>query len=128
MRATLTQPISIGVIAMAAGMALGLFAFLAPAPSPTEETSLAAGLIGTAAYASEGVEVGTVTAVTVGDDGQIVEVCITAAMVPGLQARTVAFRRGSFTVASGAVVLGLSAWEVEMFPRPAPPRPAELSI
>ena len=113
---------------MAAGIALGFAGFLMLAQSPSEPSMLPAGLIGSTAYAAEGSEVGVVTAVSLGNDGQITEVRITTPIPLGLGERTVAIRSGSFIVAGGTVLLDISADEVNALPSGTHPRGAALPI
>ena len=61
-------------------------------------------------------EVGTVSAVTVGQDGHITEIRLTTSSRLGLGERTVAVRQDSFIALDGAVVLDLSAEEVDALP------------
>jgi len=112
----------------ASGIILGFFGFLALAPAPSGQDSLAMGLIGASVYAAEGAEVGAVTAVTVGADGQITEVGVTAALPLGLGTRTVAIGRGSFTLTGAGVLLDLTADEVAGLPDPMRPHTAALAI
>jgi hypothetical protein len=118
-----------GAVAMAVGIVVGFFGFLALISSQAERSYLAADLIGAMAFARAGEPVGTVTAVTVGDDGQIAEISVTAAAVPhDHENRTVAFARGTFTIARGMVILDLPAGNAEVFPRATRPRTPAIAI
>lgn len=75
-----------------------------------------AGLIGVSVFSSEGVEVGTVSAVTVAPDGRIGEIRFTTSVRLGLGGRTVAVQPDSFIALTGAVVLELSTDEVSSLP------------
>ena len=100
------------------GVPIGFLCYMALAQEPAEPGSEpAAELIGASAFAKEGTEVGEVSAVTVGGDGQIKEVRVTAALPLGLGERTVVVERGSFITLRGAVILKLSAQEFEALMR-----------
>jgi len=84
------------------GVPIGFLCYMALAQEPAEPGSEpAAELIGASAFAKEGTEVGEVSAVTVGGDGQIKEVRVTAALPLGLGERTVVVERGSFIALRG---------------------------
>ena len=101
----------VGGVAIAAGAFCGALGLAALA-----QTGIEAELVGASVYAAGGVEVGEVSAVTVGEDGQIAEIRITTAHPLGLGQRTVALRRGSFMALRGAVVLDMSAQEFQSLP------------
>jgi hypothetical protein len=100
-----------GGVAVAAGALCGALGLMALA-----QTSMEAELVGASVYAAGGIEVGEVSAVTVGEDGQIAEIRVTTAYPLGLGQRTVALRRGSFMALRGAVVLDMSAQEFQSLP------------
>jgi hypothetical protein len=106
-----------GALVLTAGVLIGFFGFMALAQAPGARGDPAE-LIGVAAFSAEGTEVGTVSAVTVGADGQVSEIRLTTSSPLGLGARTVAIPQGSFTALDGAVVLDLSAAEVDALPAP----------
>jgi hypothetical protein len=110
---------AIGAVAVIAGLVLGFLGFMALAQTPAEPGSEAAELIGGVVFSAEGTEVGEVSAVTVGQDGEIAEIRVTTALRLGLGQRTVVIRRGKFMALRGAVVLTLSADEVDALPSPA---------
>jgi len=89
------------------------------AQTQVEPGSEAAELIGGVVFSSEGTEVGEVSAVTVGQDGQFAEIRMTTARPLGLGQRIVVIGRGRFMALRGAVVLDLSAEEVDALPSPA---------
>jgi len=96
------------------GVPIGFLCYIALAQGPAEPGSEpGAELIGGSAFAKEGTEVGEVSAVTVGGDGQIKEVRVTATLPLGLGERTVVVERGSFIALRGAVILELSTQEFE---------------
>lgn len=104
---------------MIAGVLVGFYGFMALAQTPGDLGPPAATLVGTTVFSAEGTEVGTMSAVTVGEDGQITEIRVTTPLPLGLGERTVTIRQGSFMVLRGAVVLDLSAEEVDALPSPA---------
>jgi hypothetical protein len=113
---TVQQRKIVGALAICAGILIGFFGFIAVAQTPPAEQSTAAGLIGAGVFSAEGAEVGKVSAVTVAQDGQITEIRFTTASRLGLGERTVAVRQDSFIALTGAVVLDLSAEEVDALP------------
>ena len=113
---TLQQRKIVGATAIVAGILIGFFGFIAAAQTPNGRESPAQALIGASVYSAEGSEVGTVAAVTVGQDGQINEIRFTMPSRLGLGERTVAVRHDSFVALEGAVVLDLSAEEVDALP------------
>ena len=108
------------LVATVVGVPLGFLCFMALAQEPAEPGSEpAAGLVGVSVFAKEGTEVGEVSAVTVGVDGQIQEVRVTTALPLGLGQRTVIVERGSFMALCGAVMLELSTQEFDsLLPSP----------
>ncbi len=110
---------AIGAIAIVAGLLCGFLGLVALAQTPVEPGSEAAELIGGVVFSAEGIEVGEVSAVTVGQDGQIAEIRMTTARPLGLGQRIVVIGRGKFMALRGAVVLDLSAEEVDALPSPA---------
>jgi hypothetical protein len=106
---------AIGAIAIVAGIVCGFLGLAALAQAPGD----GAELIGAVVFSVEGTEVGEVSAVTVGQDGQIDEIHVTTAVPLGLGQRTVAIGRGHFMALRGAIVLDLSAAEVDALPTPA---------
>jgi len=113
---TLQQRRIVGVTAILAGILIGFFGFIAAAQTPNGRESPAQALIGASVYCAEGSEVGTVAAVTVGQDGHINEIRFTTSSRLGLGGRTVAVKQDSFIAMEGAVVLDLSADEVDALP------------
>ncbi len=113
---TLQQRKIVGATAILAGILVGFFGFIAAAQTPNGRELPAEALIGASVYSAEGSEVGTVAAVTVGQDGHINEIRFTTSSRLGLGARTVAVRHDSFVALEGAVVLDLSAEEVDALP------------
>jgi sporulation protein YlmC with PRC-barrel domain len=113
---TVQQRKIVGAAAILAGILIGFFGFIAAAQTPDGQESPAEALIGVSVFAAEGTEVGTVSAVTVGQDGQISEIRFTTASRLGLGERTVTVRQDSFIALNGAVVLDLSAEEVDTLP------------
>jgi hypothetical protein len=113
---TLQQRKIVGATAILAGVLIGFFGFIAAAQTPSGRETPAEALIGASVYSVEGSEVGTVAAVTVGQDGRINEIRFTTPSRLGLGARTVAVRHDSFVAMEGAVVLDLSADEVDALP------------
>jgi hypothetical protein len=106
-------------LAIIVGVPIGFFCFMALAQEPAELGSQpAAELIGAYVFGKEGPEVGEVSAVTVGDDGQIKEVCVTTPLPLGVGERTVVVKRGNFLALRGAVVLELSTQAFEALQRP----------
>jgi hypothetical protein len=110
---------AIGAMAIIAGMLCGFLGLVALAQTGVAPGSEAAELIGGVVFSTEGTEVGEVSAVTVGQDGQIAEIRVTTGLPLGFGERTVVIRRGSFMTLRGAVVLSLSAEEVGALPSPA---------
>ena len=113
---TLQQRKIVGATAILAGILVGFFGFIAAAQTPNGRESPAEALIGASVYPAEGSEVGTVAAVTVGQDGHINEIRFTTSSRLGLGERTVAVGQDSFVALEGAVVLDLSAEEVDALP------------
>lgn len=113
---TLQQRKIVGATAIVAGVLVGFFGFIAAAQTPNGRESPAEALIGASVYSAEGSEVGTVAAVTIGQDGHINEIRFTMPSRLGLGERTVAVRKDSFVALEGAVVLDLSAEEVDALP------------
>lgn len=107
---------SAGVRAAIAGMAIGLFGFTAVAQTPSAEDAPAAGLIGASVYSVEGTEVGTVSVVSVGQDGYISEIRFTRSSSLGFGERIVTVYPDVFVALDGAVMLELSADEVDALP------------
>jgi len=105
-----------GALVIVAGLLVGFFGFMAFAQTPGSQDPSAGDLIGVAVFSAEGAPVGTVSAVSVGADGQISEIRLTTASPLGLGERTVAIRQESFIVLEGAVVIDLSAAEVDALP------------
>jgi len=103
-------------LVVVAGLVIGFFGFMAFAQSPGGRGDPAVELIGVAAFSAEGTEVGTVSAVTVGSDGQVSEIRLTTSSPLGFGTRTVAVPQGSFIALDGAVVLDMSAAEVDALP------------
>jgi ribosomal 30S subunit maturation factor RimM len=79
--------------------------------------SFALELIGARVFAADGADVGEVSAVTIGPDGQVAEVRMTTDRALGFGERVVVLPRGTFMALRGAVVLDRS-W----FALPAPPQ------
>lgn len=102
--------------AILAGILIGFFGLIAAAQTPNGRESPAQALIGASVYSAEGSEVGTVAAVTVGQDGHINEIRFTTSSRLELGERTVAVKQDSFIAMEGAVVLDLSAEEVDALP------------
>jgi PRC-barrel domain len=100
-----------GGVALAAGMLFGAMGLMALAQNEIQDE-----LIGASVYAAGGIEVGEVSAVTVGEDGQIAEIRVTTAYPLGFGQRTVVLQRGSFLALRGAVVLDISAEEFGALP------------
>jgi hypothetical protein len=114
---------TLGPVALIAGLVIGFCGFLAFAENGYGERAVEpAALIGSAAYSADGQEVGTVSAVTVESNGDIREIRLTTASPMGLGERTVAISQGGFVVLDGAVVLDLSAAEVNALPTSPPTR------
>jgi sporulation protein YlmC with PRC-barrel domain len=113
---TLQQRRIVGATAILAGILIGFFGFIAVAQTPDGRESPAEELIGASVYSAEGSEVGTVAAVTVGQDGHINEIRFTTSSRLGLGERTVTVRQDSFIALRGAIVLDLSAEEVDALP------------
>ena len=113
---TLQQRKIVGATAILAGILIGFFGFIAAAQTPNGRESPAEALIGASVYSAEGSEVGTVAAVTVGQDGHINEIRFTTSSRLGLGERTVTVRQDSFIALQGAVVLDMSAEEVDALP------------
>ena len=113
---TMQQRKILGATAILTGILIGFFGFIAVAQTPNSQASPAEALIGASVYSAEGSEVGTVAAVTVGQDGHINEIRFTTPSRLGLGARTVAVRQDSFVAMEGAVVLDMSAEEVDALP------------
>jgi hypothetical protein len=105
-----------GALVIVAGLLVGFFGFMALAQTPANRAPSAADLIGVAVFSPDGTPVGTVSAVSVGADDQISEIRLTTASPLGLGERTVAIRQESFIVLDGAVVIDLSAAEVDALP------------
>jgi hypothetical protein len=105
-----------GFTAVIAGMAVGILGFMAVAETPSTEETPAAGLIGASVYSVEGTEVGTVSVVSIGQDGYISEIRFTRPSPVGSGDRTVAVYPDAFIALDGAVVLELSADEVDALP------------
>jgi hypothetical protein len=89
--------------------------------SPPRET-LADELIGAMVVVPDGTRVGEVSAVSIGSGEEITEIRMTTASPLGLGNRTVILPPGSFMVLRGAVVLDLSAAEVDALPSVAGPK------
>ena len=113
---TLQQRKIVGATAILAGILIGFFGFIAAAQTPDVQESPAEELIGASVYSAEGTEVGTVAAVTVGQDGHINEIRFTTSSRLGLGERTVTVRQDSFIALRGAIVLDMSAEEVDALP------------
>lgn len=113
---TVKQRKIVAAAAIFAGILIGFFGFIAVAQTPGDSESPAAALIGVNVFSAEGTEVGTVAAVTVGQDGQINEIRFTTSAQLGLGERTVAVKRDSFIALNGAVVLDLSSEEIYALP------------
>ena len=114
---------TLGRVAIVAGLVIGFCGFLAFADNGYGERAVEpVALIGSAAYSADGQEVGTVSAVTVESNGDIREIRLTTASPMGLGERTVAISQGGFLVLDGAVVLDLSAAEVNALPASQPTR------
>jgi hypothetical protein len=107
---------TIGVLAIVAGIAVAMAGFMAAAQTPQTDQSYAAALIGSKVFSAEGFEVGAVSAVSIGADGQISEIRFTTSALMGLGERTVVVQQGSFIALEGAIVLELSAEEVDALP------------
>jgi hypothetical protein len=105
-----------GALVIVAGLLVGFFGFMALAQTPSGRAASAADLIGVSVFSPDGTPVGTVSAVSVGADDQISEIRLTTASPLGLGERTVAIRQESFIVLDGAVVIDLSAAEVDALP------------
>ena len=105
-----------GVVVIVAGLLVGFFGFMAFAQTPGGRDPLPQDLIGVAVFLAEGTPIGAVSAVTVGADGQISEIRLTTSSPLGLGERTVAIAQESFMVLDGAVVVDLSAAEVDALP------------
>jgi sporulation protein YlmC with PRC-barrel domain len=106
----------LGATAILAGILVGFFGFIAVAQAPNGQASPAEALIGASVYSTEGSDVGTVAAVTVGQDGHINEIRFTTSSRLGIGERTVAVKQDSFIALEGAVVLDMSAEEVDALP------------
>lgn len=114
---------ALGPVAVAVGLVLGFCGFLALAERGYGQRAVEpAALIGVAVYSADGQEVGTVSAVTVESNGDIGEIRLTTASPLGLGERTVTITQGNFVVLDGAVVLDLSAAEVNALPTSQPTR------
>jgi hypothetical protein len=113
---TMQQRQILGATAILAGMLIGFFGFIAVAQTPNSQVSPAEALIGASVYSAEGSQVGTVAVVTVGQDGHINEIRFTTPSRLGIGERTVAVRQDSFIALEGAVVLDMTAEEVEALP------------
>jgi len=112
-----------GALVLLVGLLIGFVGFMALAQSPGGQRDPAAELVGVAVLSAEGTEVGTVSAVTVGADGRIAEIRLTTSSPSGVGTRTVAIPQGSFTALDGAVVLDLSADEIDaLVPQQIPER------
>ena len=106
-----------GALVIVGGLLVGFFGFMALAQTPGNRAPpSAADLIGVSVFSPDGTPVGTVSAVSVGADQQISEIRLTTASPLGLGERTVAIRQESFIVLDGAVVIDLSAAEVDALP------------
>lgn len=105
-----------GAVVIVAGLLVGFFGFMAFAQTPGSREPSAADLIGVSVFSAEGMPVGTVSAVSVGADNQISEIRLTTGSPLGLGERTVTVRQESFIVLDGAVVVDLSAAEVDALP------------
>jgi hypothetical protein len=115
-----------GMAVIAIGMLIGFFGFIALAQTPEGREDPALALIGAAAFSAEGTEVGTVSAVTVAADGQTSEIRLTTANPRGLGERVVTIGQGRFIALDGAVVLDMSAAEVDALPTEKGPPPAKV--
>ena len=114
---------AVGSLAVIAGLVIGFCGFLALAdPGYSERLVEPAALIGIAVYSADGQEVGTISAVTVEPNGDIGEIRLTTSSPLGLGERTVAITQGGFIVLDGAVVLDLSAAEINALPSSQPPK------
>jgi PRC-barrel domain len=111
-----------GALVILVGLLIGFLGFMALAQAPDDRDTMAAELIGVRVFSADGAEVGTVSAVTVGADGDIAEIRLTTSSPLGLGERTVAVGRESFIILQGAVVLDMSAAEVDALPVKRPPR------
>jgi len=105
-----------GALVIVAGLLVGFFGFMAFAQTPGGRDPSAADLIGVAVFSAEGTPIGAVSAVSVGADGEISEIRLTTSSPLGLGERTVAITQESFIVLEGAVVIDLSAAEVDALP------------
>jgi PRC-barrel domain len=105
-----------GALVIVAGLLVGFFGYMALAQTPAGRDPSAEDLIGVTVFSAEGTPVGAVSAVSVGADGQLSEIRLTTASPLGLGERTVAIRQESFIVLDGAVVIDLSAAEVDALP------------
>lgn len=113
---TMRQRKILGATSILAGILIGFFGFIAVAQTPNSQASPAEALIGANVYSAEGSQVGTVAAVTVGQDGHINEIRFTTPSRLGIGERTVAYRQDTFIALEGAVVLDMSADEVDALP------------
>ncbi len=113
---TVQQRKIVGAIAIFAGILIGFFGYIAVAQTPGNSDSPAAALIGVNVFSAEGTEVGTVAAVTVGQDGKINEIRFTTSAQLGLGERTVAVRQDGFIALNGAAVLDLYAEDIGGLP------------
>jgi hypothetical protein len=86
------------------------------AQSPPAQESIAEELMGASVFAADGTEVGEVSAVLLGAAGDISEIRIVTPSPLGIGERTVILPRGSYMVLRGAVVVDLSAAEVDALP------------
>ena len=93
-----------------------ILAQLALAQTPAPADSLSAELIGAPVLTGNGTQVGEVSAVTEGPDGQISEIRVTMASPLGLGQRTVVLPPDSAIVLRGAVVVDLSPAEMDALP------------
>jgi hypothetical protein len=114
---------TLGPVAIVAGLVMGFCGFLALAERGYGQRAVEpAALIGIAVYSADGQEVGTVAAVTVESNGDIREIRLTTSSPMGLGERIVTISQGGFVVLDGAVVLDLSAAEVNALPASQPTR------
>ena len=112
--------LNIRTLAFAVGVLASVSAL---AQSVDEKAKFAVELIGITAFSLEGAEVGTVSAVTVGADGEITEIRLTPSpLLSRGQGRIVAVPSGLFVALDGAVVLDLTAAEVDSLPTPQAPQ------
>ena len=106
----LIRAVCISLLVAAASVAV------AQSPGPPPRAPQAQELIGGLVLSAEGAQVGEISAVTVGANGDITEIRMSMDSPLGLGQRIVVIPRGSYVVMRGAVVLDLSAAEVDALP------------